>query len=169
MGGINLQFADDPKCENLNLRKLGNGDDVAVDIKLSGIVTKEFAPGAISKLTGCTVDQAQAFWKDTEEREVVYVGLEELSVKTQFKEGQHCYLGEKDVDGKHEFEFKGCNAVKFKFKPIGGGSLKIAFTVQVEKVSEATIGQLSHYINNEVGCELYADPDMFDEDDEGEE
>ena len=154
--GINIHFIENPEVKNVNVRKEGNGDEMplAVDIKLHGVAHHQnyHIPTA---LLGCSSAQAQHFWGKDERQEAVFIGLEDLHTETVFEEGQHCRLNNKD--------FKGVRIKKFKIKPISGGNLRLTFTVQISNVDRDTIGELAELIKMQPPCEIYADPDLFDE------
>ena len=154
--GINVQFAEYPEVKNVNVRKEGGGDDgpIAVDVTMKGVVSQGRAE-LISKLTGCIPEQASAFWNPSDES--VFVGIEKIEVPTNFNEGQHCKL--------NGIDYKGIRIRSISFVPVTKG-LRLSLTVQIPGIDHGKIGDLAELIKRRTECEIYADPEMFDENDE---
>ena len=153
--GINVKFAQTPEITSVSNNKEGNGDGahLAVYVKVNGLVTKD-KEKILSKLLGCTESQAKSFWKDTQEQEAVFVGVENITVPTRFDEGQHCNLAGK--------EYKGVRVRQLSFTPVGG-ALKLTFNVQIPEIPMNDVGLLADLIKTRAECELIADPDLLDE------
>lgn len=136
---------------HLNVRKEGpeEAPEVAVDLKLSCEAT-----GAILKeLLGA--DDQPEFWRDNEERDVLYSGLSEVTTWGIFDNHELKYGG---------LRFSSAKLHKFKFRPIAGGLVDLEFSASVKGPTDREVNLLVEMLKEECRIEVSGPPDLFDQD-----
>lgn len=140
------QFA---ALNHLNIRKEGpeEAPETAVDLKLKCEVTG----GILQELLGA--DDQPEFWRDNEERDVLYSGLSEVTTWGIFDNHELKYGG---------LRFSSAKLHKFKFKPIAGGLVDLEFSASVKGPTDREVNLLVELLKEECRLEVAGPPDLFD-------
>lgn len=165
---VSVTFRKDAKINHINIRKEGQegAEQVAVDLKITGLASIGQGGEMLDKLMGCEPGHSRSLWArptvsleaiskgENEGPEVAFHGLSSIS----------CWA---EYDSKHVIKICGMTlrpkrVSKFKITPRPGYLVDLECLVSITGIEERQLNILVEHLKDEIHCELLADPDLFD-------
>lgn len=135
---------------HINIRKEGPEEqpETAVDLKI-----KCEAPGTIlTDLLGA--DEQPEFWRNNDERDVLYTGLSEVKTWGVFDRHDLTYAG---------LHFRSVKLHKFSFKPVAGRQVELEFSVAIHEPTEQQLNTLVEILKEDHTLQIDGPMDLFSE------